>query len=103
MQLFRLKVRDTQAGIKLVRRDVLEAVLPSMVEQGFAFDLELLVLARRHGFENFVEAPVRIRRRFRSTISAFVVLEMLRDTFAIWWRLHARHDYGPKVPPHAPT
>jgi glycosyltransferase involved in cell wall biosynthesis len=94
--LFRLKVRDTQAGIKLVRRDVLEAVLPLMVEQGFAFDLELLVLARRQGFENFVEAPVRIRRRFSSTISAFVVLEMLRDTFGIWWRLHVRRDYGPE-------
>jgi glycosyltransferase involved in cell wall biosynthesis len=92
--LFRLKVRDTQAGIKLVRRDVLEAVLPWMVEQGFAFDLELLVLARRHGFEDFVEAPVRILRRFRSTVSAFVVLEMLRDTFAIWWRLYVRRGYG---------
>jgi hypothetical protein len=22
------------------------------------------------------------------------VLEMLRDTFAIWWRLHVRHAYG---------
>jgi glycosyltransferase involved in cell wall biosynthesis len=101
--LFRLKVRDTQAGIKLVRRDVMEAVLPWMEEQGFVFDLELLVLARRHGFENFVEAPVRIRRRFRSTISAKVVLEMLRDTFAIWWRLHVRHDYGPETPPRTAT
>jgi len=96
--LFHLKVRDTQAGIKLVRRDVLEAVLPWMVEQGFAFDLELLVLARRHGYENFVEAPVRILRRFRSTVSTRVVVEMLRDTFAIWWRLHVSHAYGPETP-----
>ena len=96
--LFHLKVRDTQAGIKLVRRDVLEAVLPWMVEQGFVFDLELLVLARRHGYENFVEAPVRILRRFTSTVSARAVVEMLRDTFAIWWRLHVRNDYGPETP-----
>jgi glycosyltransferase involved in cell wall biosynthesis len=93
--LFHLKVRDTQAGIKLVRRDVLEAVLPWMVEQGYAFDLELLVLAGRRGFDDFVEAPVRIGRRFRSTVSPRVVIQMLKDTFAIWWRLHVRHDYGP--------
>jgi hypothetical protein len=70
-------------------------VLPWMVEQGYAFDLELLVLARRRGFDDFVEAPVRIGRRFRSTVSPRVVIEMLKDTFAIWWRLHVRHDYGP--------
>ena len=49
-----------------------------MVEQGYAFDLELLVLARRHGFEDFVEAPVRILRRFRRTVSPRVVIEMLQ-------------------------
>jgi len=97
--LFRLQVRDTQAGIKLLRRDVLEAVLPWMVEHGYAFDLELLVLARRHGFVDFIEAPVRIGRRFHSTISPRVVLEMLRDTFAIWWRLHVAHAYGPPASP----
>jgi glycosyltransferase involved in cell wall biosynthesis len=92
--LFHLDVRDTQAGIKLVRRDVLEAVLPSMVEQGYAFDLELLVLARFLGYRHLVEAPVRIGRRFTSTVSLRVVGEMLRDTMAIWWRLRVRHGYG---------
>jgi len=82
--LFRLDVRDTQAGIKLVRRDVLVDVLPSMVEQGFAFDLELLVVARLFGYRHLVEAPVRIGRRFTSTVSPKVVAEMLRDTLAIW-------------------
>ena len=92
--LFRLDVRDTQAGIKLVRRDVLVAVLPSMVEQGYAFDLELLVLARAHGYRHLIEAPLRIGRRFSSTVSPRVVAEMLRDTLAIWWRLRVRHSYG---------
>jgi len=97
--LFRLDVRDTQAGIKLVRRDVLEAVLPSMVEERYAFDLELLVLARRRGYGDFVEAPVRILRRFTSTISPRVVLAMLRDTFAVWWRLNVHRSYGPQDAP----
>ena len=92
--LFRLDVRDTQAGIKVVRRDVLAAVLPKMREQGYAFDLELLVLARRLGFARHREAPVRIGRRFSSTVSVRVVGEMLLDTFAIWWRLNVRRSYG---------
>jgi glycosyltransferase involved in cell wall biosynthesis len=104
--LFRLDVRDTQAGIKLVRRDVLVDVLPSMREQGFAFDLELLVVARLHGHRHLVEAPIRIGRRFTSTVSPRAVVEMLRDTLAIWWRLRVRHSYGPAggLPPsgHGP-
>ncbi|HUI04006.1 MAG TPA: glycosyltransferase family 2 protein, partial [Acidimicrobiales bacterium] len=55
--LFHLDVRDTQAGIKLVRRAVLAEVLPLMVEQGYAFDLEMLVIARRLGHRDLLEAP----------------------------------------------
>jgi glycosyltransferase involved in cell wall biosynthesis len=92
--MFRLDVHDTQAGIKLVRRDVLCEVLPVLVEEGYAFDLELLVAADLFGHHDLVEAPVRIGRRFSSTVSPKVVAEMIADTFAIWWRLHARHAYG---------
>jgi glycosyltransferase involved in cell wall biosynthesis len=91
--MFRLDVQDTQAGIKLVRRDVLSEVLPVLVEQGYAFDLELLVVADRFGHHHVVEAPVRIGRRFSSTVSPTVVGEMLADTMAIWWRLNVRHAY----------
>ena len=94
--LFHLDVRDTQAGIKLVRREVLAEVLPLMVEEGYAFDLEMLVIARRLGHRDLVEAPVRIGIRFSSTVSRRVVVEMLRDTFAIWWRLRSGDAYGAK-------
>ena len=96
--LFRLDVRDTQAGIKLVRREVLADVLPLMVEEGYAFDLEMLVIARRLGHRDLVEAPVRIGRRFSSTVSRRVVFDMLRDTFAIWRRLRFGHAYGAARP-----
>ena len=96
--LFHLDVRDTQAGIKLVRREVLAEVLPLMVEEGYAFDLEMLVIARRLGHRHLVEAPVRIGRRFSSTVSRRVVFEMLRDTFTIWGRLRFSDAYGPRHP-----
>jgi glycosyltransferase involved in cell wall biosynthesis len=91
--LFDLDVRDTQTGLKILRREVLEAVLPETFEKRFAFDLEVLVLARLHGFGRVAELPVRIERRFSSTISPRAVAGIVADTFAIWWRLRARRRH----------
>jgi glycosyltransferase involved in cell wall biosynthesis/O-antigen/teichoic acid export membrane protein len=90
---FRLPLRDTQTGVKVVRRNVLVAVLPRMVEKRFAFDLELFVVARQQGFRNFVEMPVTIGQRFGSTISIRSVRNMLIDTLAIFYRLHILRFY----------
>jgi hypothetical protein len=101
--LFHLRIRDTQTGIKLVRRDVLAAVLPHMVEKRFAFDLELFVVARRLGYRRFIEAPVRINERFSSTISPRAVLLLLLDTLAIFYRLRVLRFYGGSIPTPEPT
>ena len=102
--LFRLPTRDTQTGIKLIRRETLAAVLPRMLEKRFAFDLELLVVARRMGYRNFVELPVQIAERFTSTISLKAVWRTLLDTFAIFYRLRLARFYGPMLAPvHGPT
>ena len=97
--LFRLPTRDTQTGIKLIRRETLAAVLPKMVEKRFAFDLELLVVARRMGYRSFVEHPVQIAERFTTTISPRAVWRTLLDTFAIFYRLRVAHFYGPQLAP----
>lgn len=91
--LFDLNVRDTQTGIKVLRREVAEAVLPMTIEQRYCFDLELLVLARDAGFDRFVELPVKIERRFGSTISLKAVAGILVDTFAVWWRWRVSKHY----------
>ena len=72
-----------------------------MVEKRFAFDLELLVVARRMGYSNFVELPVRITERFTSTITLKSVWAMLLDTLAIFYRLRIARFYGPQVVPLA--
>jgi O-antigen/teichoic acid export membrane protein len=99
---FRLNIRDTQTGIKLIRRDVLSAVLPRMVEKRFAFDLELFVIARRLGYKRFLEAPIRLRHQFTSTVSWRSVYRSLLDTLAIWYRLRILRfydgDQGPATP-----
>jgi glycosyltransferase involved in cell wall biosynthesis len=99
---FRLNIRDTQTGIKLVRRDVLAAVLPRMVEKRFAFDLELFVIARRLGYKRFLEAPIRLRHQFTSTVSWRSVYRSLLDTAAIWYRLRVLHFYDLGQAPATP-
>src|SRR5580698_4684555 len=91
--LFRLHIKDTQVGIKLVDRTVIADVLPLLRESRFALDLELLVLARRLGYSKIVEAPVRIEERFTSTISLRAVWSLLIDTLAVFWRLSVVNAY----------
>ncbi len=91
--LFGLSIRDTQTGIKLARRQVIEDVLPLMVEKRFAFDLELFVVARRLGYRNFFEAPVVIRERLTSTVNSRAVFNTIVDTFAIFYRERILHFY----------
>lgn len=95
--LFGLSVQDTQVGIKLIRRDVAQIVLPMMRENRFAFDLELLVLARHEGFEEVCEAPVRINARNGSTVSIKAIVSMVRDTLESFGVLKyaARMLHGP--------
>jgi len=91
--LFRLNVKDTQVGIKMVDRKVIADVLPLLRESRFALDLELLVLARRLGYTHIVEAPVAIEERFGSTISLKAVWLLLVDTLGLFVRFSIRHEY----------
>lgn len=93
--LFQVNVTDTQVGLKLLRRDVVEAILPDLTIDRYGFDLEILVLARRKGFKRFLEAPIRLdyfNQSRRSTVSEWmhvgrVAFSILRDTWRIYRRL----------------
>jgi len=95
--LFRLNVKDTQVGIKMVDRRVIADVLPMLRESRFALDLELLVLARHLGYTRIVEAPVRIEERFGSTISLKAVWLLLIDTLGLFVRFSIRHEYDAAI------
>lgn len=95
--LFRVNVRDTQTGLKLVRREVLAAALPRLYEKRYAFDLELLVVARSLGFSRFFEAPVRVDYKFSSQIGVGSVLRIALDTAAIFYRLYVLGSYRDDV------
>lgn len=98
--LFGLRVHDTQTGLKLVKREVLARVLPRMLEKRFAFDLELLVVAKRLGYDRFFEAPVTLDYQFESTVSSGSVFRILVDTAAIFYRCYILRYYDrPALPP----
>jgi glycosyltransferase involved in cell wall biosynthesis len=93
MLLFDLRVRETQTGLKLFRREVLANVVPLLAVKRFAFDLELLVVATHIGYRRIVEGPIELTYRFQSTISPTAVFQILWDTAAIFYRLHIRRYY----------
>jgi glycosyltransferase involved in cell wall biosynthesis len=55
--VLRAKFSDAQCGFKAVRRDALENLLGDVVDEGWFFDTELLVLAQRRGLR-IHEVPV---------------------------------------------
>lgn len=52
-----LSISDSQCGFKMFRHEVAKYLFENLTEAGFAFDLELLVLARGAGFRA-VEVPI---------------------------------------------
>lgn len=95
--LFRLDVRDTQVGLKVFRRKVVEEVVPLLLVKRFAFDLELLAVAHELGFERIREMPVRLEYRFTgSEVRSGAVARALLDTAAIFYRLRILRTYQRK-------
>jgi glycosyltransferase involved in cell wall biosynthesis len=84
--LFGLPVRDTQTGLKLVRRDLLLAALEKTESRGFTLDLELLVRLVQLGAV-MVEAPVVVQHSMKfGGIGLPVVWQIFRDTWEVWRR-----------------
>lgn len=97
--LFGIKIRDTQVGIKIFRKKVLEQVLPKLVEKKFAGDLEILVVADTLGFQQIFEAPIKLDYNLSSLTSAAAfkpILAILIDTLAIWYRKNILRYYDVK-------
>lgn len=95
--LFGLNVRDTQVGMKLYRREVLEDVLPRLVVKKFAFDIEILAVAHYLGYVRIFEAPVELNFTGMSSITSSglwrTIAAMLWDTIAVFYRLKILHYY----------
>ncbi len=95
---FQLNVRDTQVGMKLVSRPVIDEVLPVVLVKRFAFDLEVLAVSHALGFDRIEEAPVRLDYQFSGTaVNWKAVRRALWDTAAVFYRLRLRRYYQHRV------
>jgi glycosyltransferase involved in cell wall biosynthesis len=81
--LLGLPFHDTQCGLKGFRRDAAEALFQRARVDGFAFDAEALLVARRLGFE-VVEVPVTAEDRQGSKVRVGGdALRMLADVWRV--------------------
>lgn len=89
--LFGLRIRDSQVGLKLFKRKVLEDIMPRLLVKKFAFDIEMLAVAYWIGYKRIFESPVELdfTGPSRIKISNFIriVLRTLWDTLAVFYRL----------------
>lgn len=92
--MFRSRVSDTH-GMKLVRREVVAEVVPSVISTQDLFDTELVIRAERAGFR-IVEVPARVEE-LRGARSSYVA--RVPRTLVGLWRIRRAlrlEDRGPK-------
>jgi len=91
--LFGLPLRDTQTGIKLFKRVVLEKIMDRILVKKYAFDLEILVNAHHQGF-TIAEAPVVVDYKgVFGRIGLISIWTILTDTLAIFYRMNLLKYY----------
>ncbi|MGH8957424.1 MAG: glycosyltransferase family 2 protein [Acidimicrobiia bacterium] len=83
--LFRLPVSESQTGLKILRREVIEKVLPQMRIRGYAYDLEMLLRSYRYGLK-LKEVAVELGESASTApLRMGMLWQMGRDTFRLWW------------------
>jgi glycosyltransferase involved in cell wall biosynthesis len=77
-------IEDTQCGFKFLRRAVAQDIIQHLTIDGWGFDVELLYIARRHGYQ-IREIGVPWRYGSDSRVSPLRdTLTMIRDIVTVW-------------------
>lgn len=82
--------RDTQAGLKAIRKSALLDVFQRLAVKRYAFDVELLAVANLYGLK-VVEMPVRLK--MGASFRLKEMWRMLVDLLGITYRLRVRRFY----------
>jgi dolichyl-phosphate beta-glucosyltransferase len=88
-------ITDTQCGFKLFSAEAAETLFPRLTIPGFAFDVELLVLARRAGYE-VREAGIIWHGRANSRVAVPRGAAAFFDVLRIRWNALTGR-YGPRT------
>jgi dolichyl-phosphate beta-glucosyltransferase len=82
--------RDTQAGLKAIRKSALLDVFQRLAVKRYAFDAELLAVANLYGLK-VVEMPVKLK--MGASFKLKEIWRMLIDLLGIAYRLRVRRFY----------
>jgi len=94
-----VRIRDTQAGLKAMRKSAFVNIFPRLAVKRYAFDVELLALANLHGLR-IVEMPTQLK--VEASFKLRESLKMFIDLLGISYRLKVIHWYErPIVSNHA--
>ena len=92
--LFNLPLTDTQSGIKIFKREVVEKILPRLLVKTYAMDIEMLAVARYLGFKRIYEGPIEVKFiESNSAVNWGTSFRVLWDTLAVFYRLKILHYY----------
>lgn len=96
--LFGLPLTDTQSGIKIFQRKVVEKILPRLLVKRYAMDIEMLAVAKYLGFDRIYEAPIEVTfNKATSRIDWKTIFLMAWDTLAVFYRLKILRYYDDKT------
>ena len=77
---FSINLKDTQCGFKLYRKKEAKLIFKNLKDQGFAHDIELILLAKKYNI-SITELPVNWTHRDNSKLNIFL------DTFKMFYNL----------------
>lgn len=84
--MFKLKLKDTQTGIKLFKQEVIKPICDNLITTGFAFDIEILATASKRGYK-IIEMPITLNfsreRQEKSRMTIKTILGVFKDTIRI--------------------
>jgi len=93
--LFGLPISDTQSGIKIFRRKVIQTILPRLLVKTYAMDIEMLAVSYDLNFRRIYEAPIEVKfDKNNSSVKWKTIFYMAWDTLAVFYRLKILHYYS---------
>lgn len=102
--LLGIKVKDTQAGIKIYKAKVLKKISPRLLVKNFAIDLEMLSVANHLGFSKIYEAPIKLTYKLDDLHlngkTLTTIKDCLIDALAIFYRLKILRYYDNNTKRH---
>jgi glycosyltransferase involved in cell wall biosynthesis len=88
-------LKDTQVGLKAMKKSAFKDIFPRLSVKRYAFDVELLAVASLYGLK-IVEMPTKLR--IEGSFRPKEVFKMLVDLLGIAYRLRVIHWYQRQLP-----